>query len=168
MLRVLLPSDGSPNSQHGVRHVVGEFMKNRAIEIHLLNVQWPFSKHISRFASQRARAELHQEQADAALKPARQALDSPGTPYSVHTETGDQADCIADAARRLQCDRIVMGTARKSSLIRWVEDSVTNKVVVRTTVPVEVIADDAASSLERVGIPAGIGTAIALLWIAAD
>ncbi|MDP1692506.1 MAG: universal stress protein [Burkholderiaceae bacterium] len=168
MLRVLVPCDGTANSQYGVRHVVGEFLKNRDLEIHLLNVQRPFSKHVGRFASQRARIEFHQEQAEAALKPARRALDSSGIPYTVHTEVGNKADCIADAARRLHCDRIVMSTARKSSLVRWVEDSVTNKVVERTTVPVEVIAGDPASSLERVGIPAGIGAGLVLVWMAVD
>ena len=57
------------------------------------------------------------------------ALDRAGIPYTVHTVTGDKADCIADTAQRLNCDRIVMGTARKSSLLRWVEDSVTNQVI---------------------------------------
>ena len=168
MLRVLAPSDGSSNSQYGVRHVVNEFMKNRDLEIHILNVQRPFSKHIGRFVSKRNRTEFHQEQAETALKRVRQALDSSGIPYTVHTETGDNASCIADAARRLRCDRIVMGTARKSSLVRWAEDSVTNKVIERTTVPVEVIAGDAASGLERVGIPAGVGAGLVVLWIAAQ
>lgn len=168
MSRVLIPSDGSPDSLHGVRHVVSEFMKNRNLQIHVLNVQPPFSKHVSDFTSRRDRMALHQEQAEKALEPARQALDRSGIPYTVHTEVGDKADCIADMARRLRCDRIVMGTARKSSLIRWVEDSVTNQVIERTTVPVEVIAGDAASNLERVGIPAGVGAGILVLGMAAD
>lgn len=168
MLRVLVPSDGSANSQYGVRHVMSEFMKNRNIEIHLLNVQRPFSMHIARFSSKRARVELHQEQAEMALKPVREALDSSGIPYTVHTEVGDKAHCIADAARRLHCHRIVMGTARKSSLIRWLGNSLTNKVIERTTVPVEVIAGDAVSRLRRVGVPAGIGTGAFLVWMAAD
>jgi nucleotide-binding universal stress UspA family protein len=142
-------------------------MRNRDIEIHVLNVQRPFSKYIGCFTSRRARMEFHQEQAEKALEPARQALDRSGIPYTVHTEVGDKADCIADAARRLRCDCIVMGTARKSSLIRWVEDSVTNQVIERTTVPVEVIAGDAASSLERVGIPAGVGAGLLALGMAA-
>lgn len=166
MSRVLIPFDGSPDSLHGVRHVVSEFMKNRNLQIHVLNVQPPFSKHVSDFTSRRDRMALHQEQAEKALEPARQALDRSGIPYTVHTEVGDKADCIADMARRLRCDRIVMGTARKSSLIRWVEDSVTNQVIERTTVPVEVIAGDAASNLERVGIPAGVG--LLVLGMAAD
>ena len=95
------------------------------------------------------------------------ALDRAGIPYTVHTVTGDKADCIADTAQRLNCDRIVMGTARKSSLLRWVEDSVTNQVIERTTVPVEVIAGTEVSSLKRVGIPAGIGAGVLLVLTAA-
>ena len=165
MLRVLVPSDGSSNSQYGVRHVVSEFMKNRDIDIHVLNVQRPFSKHVSDFTNRRARIEFHQEQAEKALAPVRLALDRSGIPYTLHTETGDQANCIADAARRLQCDCIVMGTARKSSLVRLVEDSVTNQVIERTTVPVVVIAGHAASMLERIGIPAGVGAGLLVLWM---
>lgn len=166
-MRVLVPSDGSPSSLHGVRHVVREFLKIRDLEIHVLNVQPPFSKHVGDFTSRRARMEFHQEQAEKALVPVRQALDRSGIAYTVHTEVGDKAVCIAKAARRLQCERIVMGTARKSSLIRWAEDSLTNQVIERTTVPVEVIAGDAPSNLERVGIPAGLGAGVLVLWMAA-
>lgn len=167
MPRVLVPSDGSPNSLHGVRHVAREFTKNLDLEIHVLNIQRPFSSEVARFTSRRDRMAFHQEQSEMALGPARQALDRSGIPYTVHAEVGNKADCIADAARRLRCDRIVMSTARKSSLVRWVEDSVTNQVIERTTVPVEVIAGDAASSLERVGIPAGVGAGLLALGMAA-
>jgi len=168
MLRVLVPTDGSANSHHGIRHVISEYRKNRDLEVHVLNVQAPFSKHICDFSSKSDRAELHQEQAALALAPARQALDEAGVPYSVHVEVGDKADCIANMARRLQCDCIVMSTGRKSSLVRMVEQSVTNQVIERTTVPVEVIAGEPASKLERFGIPAGVGAGILVLWMAAS
>ena len=61
-----------------------------------------------------------------------------------------------------------MSTARKNSLTRMLEASVTNRVLELTTVPVELIAGDAVSNLERYGIPAGIGAAAALLLVAAD
>lgn len=168
MVRVLVPLDGSPNSQYGVRYVVSEFMKNRGLDIHVLNVQPPFSKHVSDFTSIWARMEFHQEQAEKALAPVRKALDRSGIPYTVHTDVGDKADCIVDAVGRLRCDRIVMSTARKSSLVRLFENSVTNQVIERTTVPVEVIAGDAASRLERVGIPTGVGAGLLVLWMAAS
>ena len=94
-------------------------------------------------------------------------LDRSGVTYSVHVEVGNKAKVIAGAARRLHCDHIVMSTARKNSLTRMIEDSVTNKVLELTTVPVEMIAGDAVSKLERYGIPAGIGAALALLALAA-
>lgn len=168
MLKILVPADGSANSQYGVQRVVSEFLKNRAIDVHVINVQRPFSRHISRFLCQGNRTEFYSEQSEQALLPARKALDSAGVPYTVHAEVGDKATCIANVAQRLGCDRIVMGTARKSSLTRAVQDSVTNKVVARSSVPVEVIAGDASSKLERVGIPAGLGASVIALWLAAD
>lgn len=87
----------------------------------------------------------------------------------MHTEIGHKAEVIADTAKRLHCDHIVIGTARQNSLTRMVESSVTNRVLELTTVPVEVIVGDSISKLERFGIPAGIGTGLAaLLLLAAD
>ena len=168
MLKVLVPVDGSANSQHAVRRVIKEFAKDRTMEVHLLNVQAPFSMHIAQFASRKNRDSLHHDEAEKALLPVRRMLDGAGVPHTVHIEVGSKAELIAAAARRLCCDHIVMSTARKNSLTRMLEASVTNRVLELTTVPVEVIAGDAVSNLERYGIPAGIGTAAALLLVAAD
>ena len=170
MLKVLVPADGSPNALHAARHVVNRFMKNAEIigmEIHLLNVQPPFSRHIARFVGRKNRADFHRDEGEKALQPVRHMLANFRIPYTVHIHVGDKARVIADAAHRLRCDHIVMATARKNSLTRMVEDSTINKVLELTTVPVEVIAGDAVSKLERYGIPAGIGAALALLFLAA-
>ena len=167
MSKVLVPVDSSRNSQYAVRHVVNEFMKNPALEIHVLNVQAPFSRHISLFSSKRNREALHREQAAKALVPTRRLLESNGVPYLAHVEIGSKAQTIANTARRLQCDHILMSTARKNSLTRMVEDSVTNKVLELTTVPVQIIAGEAISRWERYGIPAGLGVAVGLFLLAA-
>lgn len=169
MLKILLPVDGSRNCGFAVRHVIKQFMSNTALEIHLLNIQPPFSKDIARFTSSKDRHDHHRDEAEKALKPIRQMLDSHGIPYSVHAEVGDKAKCIADAARRLRCDQIIMSTARKNSLTRWVENSVTNRVLELTPVPVELIAGDAVSKYERWGIPAALTALLGLLLaVAAD
>ena len=168
MLKVLIPVDGSSNCRFAVKHVIKQFMNNTAMEIHLLNVQMPFSRDIARFVSRKGLQEYQRDQAETALRPVRQMLDGFGIPYSVHTEVGDKARLITDAARRLRCDQIVMSTARKNSLTRWVESSVTNKVLELTSVPVEVIAGDAVSRLERYGIPAALAAAVALRLAAVD
>jgi hypothetical protein len=60
-----------------------------------------------------------------------------------------------------------MGTARKNSFTRMVEDSTTNRVLESTSVPVEVISGNAVSKWERWGLPAGALSTGGLLLIAA-
>jgi nucleotide-binding universal stress UspA family protein len=167
MLRILLPTDGSRNAGFAARHVVQEFLKSSDMEVHLLNVQPPFSRHIAAFASKKSRDAFHRDRAANALAPAREILDAHRVPYVVHVELGDKARVIAEAARRLRCHHIVMSTARKNSLTRMLEDSVTNRVLELTHVPVELIAGDEISKAERYGVPAGIGALLAMLLFAA-
>jgi nucleotide-binding universal stress UspA family protein len=89
-------------------------------------------------------------------------LDKFSIPYEVHTEIGDTAALITDSARRFHCDQIVMATARKNSLTRLVEASITDRVLELTPVPVEVIAGDSMSNWERYGIPSAIAAAAAM------
>jgi Ca2+-transporting ATPase len=166
MLKILIPVDGSPNCQFALRHVIRQFMNNTAMETHLLNVQPPFNRNITRFVSRKNLQDYHRDEAEKALRPIREMLDKFSIPYSVHIEVGEKAKRIADTARRLRCDQIVMSTARKNSLTRLVENSVTNKVIELTSVPVEVIAGDAVSRWERYGIPAGLSALLALLLAA--
>jgi Ca2+-transporting ATPase len=168
MLKVLIPVDGSRNCQFAVKHVIKEFMNNTAMEIHLLNVQPPFSRDIARFVSRKSLRDYHRDEAEKALGPIKQMLDGFSIPYSVHAEVGERAKIITDTARRLRCNQIVMSTARKNSLTRLVENSVTNRVLELTSVPVELIAGDAVSKWERYGIPAGIAAVLALMLAAAD
>ena len=168
MKRILLPIDGSSNSLKAVQHVIGRFATDPACELHLLHVCTPFSQHVGRFVSRRSMADFHREEAAKALKKARALLDARSIPYATHIELGDKAKTITAAARRLRVSQVVMGTARKNSLTRMLDDSVTNQVLEQTQVPVEVIAGDAVSRVERIGVPAGVGAALAALLLALD
>jgi len=167
MLKVLIPIDGSRNCQFAVKHAIKQFMNNTAMEIHLLNVQPPFSRYIAQFVSGKTLRDYHRDESEKALGPIRQMLDGFSIPYSAHAEVGDRAKTITGTARRLHCDQIVMSTARKNSLTRLVENSVTNKVLEMTSVPVEVIAGDSVSKFERYGIPAAVAAVLAALLTAA-
>jgi nucleotide-binding universal stress UspA family protein len=134
----------------------------------LLNVQPPFSRHIANFVSRGNRSEYHRMRGDKAILRVKQMLDNSRVPNTVHIEVGDKAALIAEFAQRLNCDRIVISTARKNSLTRMLEDSTTNRVIEATNVPLEIIAGDAVSPMERFGIPAGLGAALVLLLLAAD
>ena len=163
MKTVLLPIGTSRNAQFAVRRVIQEYLENPAMEIHLLNVQMPLSRHIAQFLAKGTRDEYHRDQAEIALKPAVDLLEQHNIPYTRHIRSGDRARIIAAEAERLRCDHIVMATARKNSLTRMLEDSTTNRVLELTKVPVELVAGDQISALERFGVPAGIGTAVALM-----
>lgn len=165
MATLLLPCDGSSNALLAVRHAVDAFRCGDVLMVHLLNVQPPFSAYVARHVSRELRADFHRERADEALAKARQLLESAGASHHIHIEIGDKANCIADAARRLRCDRVVVGSARKSALVRAVENSLTNRVLERCSVPVEVVVGAPVGVLERVGVPAAVGTGMALLWV---
>ncbi|MBC8022207.1 MAG: universal stress protein [Burkholderiales bacterium] len=166
MQTVLVPI-GDRNAEFAIRRVVREFLANPEMEIHLLNVQRPLSRHVAQFLRQSLRSDYHRERAEMALAPARELLGQHNIPYTVHMRVGDRALVIAEEARRLDCDRIVVSTARKNSLTRMLEDSTTDRLLTLTSVPVELVAGPGVSKVERYGVPAGIGAALALLVAAA-
>lgn len=168
MLKVLVPVDGSANSLLAVRHVVNRVIGGARLEVHLLNVRMPFSRHISYFVNRPMRESYYRDMGIQALKPAGDLLNQYGIPHILHVELGAKAETIQRLAAKLKVDEIVIGTARKNTLTRVLEDSVTSRVLETATVPVEVIVGADASRWERYGLPAGIGSAIAALLIAAD
>ena len=169
MLDVLVPVDGTPNALGAVRHALREYQQDHRLRLHLLNVQPALSRHAARFLSRGDREGWHRQQAQAALAPAERLLAQADVPFESHWCVGQRAREICHRARDLRVDHIVMGTARKSSLTRLLEDSVTNRVLAATPVPVEVIAGRAVSAWERLGLPAGLGLGLgSLLWMALD
>lgn len=99
---------------------------------------------------------------------AKTMLADAGVPHTTHAVAGDSADEICRAATRLNIHHIVMGTARKNSVTRRLEDSVTHRVLEAKPVPVEVIAGAALSKWERRGVPMGAFGAGGLLLLALD
>lgn len=168
MPKVLIPVDGSENAMQAVRHAVNRFLSNSNIEVHLLHVRAAFPRHVSQFTSRKSRDSYHREVAERAIKPSLDLLHQHKVPHAVHIEFGDKAEAIHRAAQRLRVDQIVMGTARKNSLARLFEDSLTNRVLAIARVPVEVIVGADASKLEKYGLPAGIGAALVALIVTVD
>lgn len=165
MLNVLVPIDGSKNSLNALRHAIDEYRRDHELKLHLLHVQPRLSRHIARFVSRGERTAWHHERADAALAGARELLRSAAVPYEEQWCMGDRADEICRAAQQLQCHHIVMGTARKNSLTRMLEDSVTHNVLENASVPVEVVVGRSVSRLERWAVPTGLGLGLGgLLW----
>ena len=168
MLNILVPVDASPNALRAVRHAIAEYRRHHELRVHLLNVQPRLSRHAARFVARADREGWLHDRADTAMAAAVALLTEAGVPHEKHWAAGDRAEQICRAAKRLEVHHIVMGTARKNSITRMLEDSVTHRVLETTPVPVEVIAGDAVSKWERWGLPAGVVGLGGLLVLAVD
>jgi nucleotide-binding universal stress UspA family protein len=169
MLKVLVPVDGAGNSLVALRHAMAEYQRHHELELHLLNVQPRLARYVSRWVPRRNRQDFYAEQAGSALAQARGMLDAAAIPHHSHWRLGDRADEICRSAVELGVHHIVMGTARKNSLTRMLEDSTTNAVLEKTSVPVEVVTGAAVSRLESWGLPTGLGLGLGgLVWLALD
>jgi nucleotide-binding universal stress UspA family protein len=93
-------------------------------------------------------------------------LDRARVPYAYHVELGSKSETINAVAERLGVHHIVIGTARKNSLTRLIEDSVSHRVIRRASVPVEVIVGATVSPAEHWGLRAGVCAALALVIVA--
>jgi len=161
MKKILVAVAGHANDRFALQDVIRRFMNDSAMEVHLVHVEIPFSADIAHHSSRRSRQDYHRDSAEKALAPARAMLDRHSIPYAQHVLMGDRAEKITELARRLRCDLIVMATRRKNALTRLVESSVVDRVLQRTTVPVEVVAGEPMTGWERYGIPAALAAAVA-------
>lgn len=166
MLKVLIPVDGSENAQGAVRHVINRYIEEKNLEVHLLHVCTRLPQEITRFVSQRDLDAYHNDEAEKTLTPARDLLIQYGVPFESHVGMGDKAEVIHATAKAMGISEIVIGTGRKNSFTRLIEGSLTNRVMEISDVPVEVIAQGEESKLEKYGLPAGIGAALTLLFVA--
>jgi len=167
MNKVLVPIDGSENSMDALRHVLRTNPAD-ALQVLVLNVQPLLTRHISRFVSSAEREAWREERASIATRKASEELQRHRVTFSVKVATGTRAEAIIEAAEEESCSKIVVGTARKSSLTRLLENSVTSRLLENSPVPVEVVNGREASSWERWGIPATLGAALAAAVAVAD
>jgi nucleotide-binding universal stress UspA family protein len=139
LLRILLPVDGSANSERAVKYVIDLVKSCQTFEIHLLNVQPAMSGGVSGFVDKASLQNWHREEAEKALAGAKKLLDAAGTPYQVHIGVGNPGDMVASFANKLGCGQVVMGTRGHSSALDLLLGSVTNHVIAHTSVPVTLI-----------------------------
>ena len=138
MLKVLVPVDGSENSNRVVGFVIKQAsLVKEPLDIHLLNVQHPLPGTI-RGVSEQAK-QFHNEEGLAALAGARRILDEAAIKYSYRISVGDAASTIAQTAGDLNCDQVVMGSRGMGSVGNMIMGSVATKVLHLVNVPVVLV-----------------------------
>jgi nucleotide-binding universal stress UspA family protein len=139
MYRILVPVDGSDEALRALEYAVRLVRLVGEAEIHLLNVQPPVSGSVGTFVGNENVARFHQEESDNALAEARKLLKREDLPGHEALRIGSASQQIADHARELPCDEIVMGTRGLGAIGSLVLGSVATKVVHLTEFPVTLI-----------------------------
>jgi len=139
---VLLALDGSDNALKATRKLIALINDVRSVgpvEVHLINVQRPVPGTAARFVSKEGLQEYRQEQGDAALAAARALLADAGIAHQDHQAVGQPGPTIAEAARTLGCDMIVLGARGLGTHTAALLGSVAQGTIENAAVPVLVV-----------------------------
>lgn len=166
---ILLPVCDCPASRAAAEHLIAGLPRDGSVCVHVLHVVPRLSRHATRFLEGDARREWLRGRAHAAIDPVSARLTLLGINHRVHLRRGrGVAAAIMAVAQELRCERIVIGAARKSDLLRLVTGSVTGRVLAKARTPVEVVLHGEPSLIMRLGVPAGVGLAMFALMLEID
>jgi nucleotide-binding universal stress UspA family protein len=129
MLRALVPVDGSNNALCAVRHVIKLVQDRESLEIHLLNVQPPFRGDVTSFVSKEDVQGFHLDEAHKCMKRACEILNEAGLHYTKHVYVGHAAQVIAEVAKELHCDKVIMGTHGYSTIKQLMMGSISHAAI---------------------------------------
>lgn len=140
--RLLVAVDGSEPSAQALRRAVALRAKLRDPEqlaLHVVNVQRPVSGDVSRFVEGATIEGYHRERAEEAMAPTRELLRSLGAVAEEHFAVGEPGKAIAEMARSLDCDLIVMGARGIGATSAALLGSATQGAIEHSAVPVLVV-----------------------------
>jgi len=140
MARILVPLDGSKAAQRALRHAL-QLARDSGAELRLLNVQPPMPMYGPVRATMNA-SQYHaacEALAKKALQPAQRLLARSRVKYLAHVFYGKPGETIVEAARRLKCAAIVMGTRGLDATGNLLLGSVATRVIHRVGVPVTLV-----------------------------
>src|SRR5918997_3117181 len=161
MLRALVPVDGSSNSLCAVRHVIKLVQDREPLEIHLLNVQPPFRGDVTSFVAKQDVEGFHLDEGHKCLKRACELLDEAGLHYTTHIYVGHAAQVIAEVAKELGCDKVIMGTHGYGTVRQLLMGSISHAAIhqIDASIPVTLVKDGYGSAIaHRAGSAAMAGT----------
>jgi nucleotide-binding universal stress UspA family protein len=143
MLKALVPVDGSSNSLCAVRHVIKLVQDREPLEIHLLNVQPPLHGDVTSFVSKENVRGFHLEEGEKALSRACELLRAAGIPFTKHVYVGQAAQVIAEVARELRCDKVIMGTHGRGTITQLLMGSVSHEAIhqMDPEIPITLVKD---------------------------
>jgi len=137
-MKILVAIDGSPQALAALEALIGKFEFFRSTpKVTLIHVHPPIPyKAAAAWVGKEAVHRYYDEESDAALASAREALAKRGLPFEFVKRVGQPAEEIVTQAAAGGFDIIAMGTHGHTALGNLVMGSVATRVVATSTVPV--------------------------------
>ena len=161
MLKVLVPVDGSSNALCAVRHVIKLVQDREPMDIHLLNVQPPVHGDVTAFVSKDNVEGFHLDEGKKAMKRACEILNEAGLHYTKHIYVGHAAEVIAQVAKELHCDKVIMGTHGYGTVRQLLMGSISHAAIheIDPSIPVTLVKDGYGAAVDHRARPASMAEA---------
>ena len=142
MLKVLLPTDGSPSALRATQKLVDTldwYKEPPTIDLLTVHLPVPRVPNMGAFVSKEMIQKYYDEESAAMLAPSRKLLDAAGVQYTVHQLVGPIAETIVRQATESGSNMIYMGTRGMSALANMALGSVATRVLHLSHIPVVLI-----------------------------
>jgi nucleotide-binding universal stress UspA family protein len=136
---ILVPVDGSANSDRAVTYALELISGGLAAELHFLNVQPSFGGAISAFVDRAQIDSYRREEGDKALASAVALARKAGVPAAVHIGVGRHGEIVNDFVKKLGASAVVLGTRGHTGLAGVLMGSVAQDVIAHVGVPVTLV-----------------------------
>lgn len=133
---ILVPVDGSENSDRAVKHAIEMVRHGFAGVVHLLNVQPPLGGAIATFVPKANIEGFHHDEGEKALASAVKLCGAAGVKCDTHISVGRPGAVVAEFATRHGAVEIVTGTRGHTGLGGVLMGSVAQDIVAHASVPV--------------------------------
>lgn len=139
--KIFIPFDGSDCSIRALQHAVTTAQRSRACSLHVAYAHDEplLYGEIAVYVSREEIEKLQRQHGESVLGRADAILETAGIPYEKEILIGPVAQVLAERARTLGCDSIVMGTHGMTALGNMLMGSIATKVIHLSTVPVTLV-----------------------------
>ena len=162
---VVLPVNGSSAALAAVSKFISSTPRGTPLQVHVAHVVPAMHRHITRHLPAGAAARFMSARASV-VDPALHMLHVAGFAAEAHVIKGrNTVPAILRLAEQVGAQRIVVGTAQKSGLVRFLTHSFTARLLERAPMPVEVVITGTTPWYVRFGLPAGFVGLLAVLAI---
>ncbi len=136
---ILVPVDGSENSDRAVVYALELVAGGLPAELHLLNIQPSFGGAISTFVDRAQIDAYRREEGDKALASAVALAQKAGVSAAVHIGVGRHGVVVNDFVNKLGARGVVLGTRGHTGLAGVLMGSVAQDVIAHVDVPVTLV-----------------------------